>query len=163
MIRYQKFPFWFVQNKLVISMLRNNELNESDNWFGNSKVIDDSGKPLVVYHGTTASFNSFKRIESNINHKFSKNGFFFTKCPEAASDYAMGYAGAEYARPGFPGLFIDTPAKLGTGTANVIPVFLKIEKPLIVSSRGARSPDQWFDRTCCGKPLALAMGFEQHP
>jgi len=29
-------------------------------WFGDSKVVDENGKPLVVYHGTTASFNEFK-------------------------------------------------------------------------------------------------------
>lgn len=29
-------------------------------WFGDSKVVDDAGKPLVVYHGTTAEFSEFK-------------------------------------------------------------------------------------------------------
>lgn len=28
-------------------------------WFGDSKVVDESGNPLVVYHGTGASFESF--------------------------------------------------------------------------------------------------------
>ncbi len=28
-------------------------------WFGNSKVVDDQGRPLVVYHGTSADFNTF--------------------------------------------------------------------------------------------------------
>jgi len=28
-------------------------------WFGDSKVVDDAGKPLVVYHGTRASFSKF--------------------------------------------------------------------------------------------------------
>ena len=30
-------------------------------WFGDSKVVDSAGKPLVVYHGTTADFTSFQR------------------------------------------------------------------------------------------------------
>lgn len=29
------------------------------NWFGNSKVVDEKGAPLVVYHGTNASFSVF--------------------------------------------------------------------------------------------------------
>jgi hypothetical protein len=29
-------------------------------WFGNSKVVDAEGKPLVVYHGTNASFDVFQ-------------------------------------------------------------------------------------------------------
>ena len=28
-------------------------------WFGDSKVVDDQGRPLVVYHGTVADFSSF--------------------------------------------------------------------------------------------------------
>lgn len=28
-------------------------------WFGNSKVVDKEGKPLVVYHGTDKAFNKF--------------------------------------------------------------------------------------------------------
>jgi hypothetical protein len=28
-------------------------------WFGDSKVVDEKGEPLVVYHGTTKSFNTF--------------------------------------------------------------------------------------------------------
>jgi len=37
-------------------------ITDSDNfkkWFGGSKVVDDSGNPLVVYHGTDAEFSKF--------------------------------------------------------------------------------------------------------
>lgn len=30
------------------------------NWFGDSKVVDEQGRPLVVYHGTNADFDVFK-------------------------------------------------------------------------------------------------------
>lgn len=33
-------------------------------WFGDSKVVDSEGKPLVVYHGTTADFAAFDVKES---------------------------------------------------------------------------------------------------
>ncbi len=29
-------------------------------WFGDSKVVDGNGRPLVVYHGTSRSFDAFK-------------------------------------------------------------------------------------------------------
>jgi hypothetical protein len=28
-------------------------------WFGQSQVVDKSGKPLIVYHGTNQSFDKF--------------------------------------------------------------------------------------------------------
>ena len=30
-------------------------------WFGDSKVVDDQGRPLVVYHGTDVTFDEFSR------------------------------------------------------------------------------------------------------
>ncbi len=37
---------------------------EFKSWFGDSKVVDDSGEPLVMYHGTTASgdFEEFRGL-----------------------------------------------------------------------------------------------------
>src|SRR5690606_5138263 len=32
---------------------------EFKRWFGDSKVVDANGKPLVVYHGTKADFSTF--------------------------------------------------------------------------------------------------------
>lgn len=65
------------------------ETPEFKNWFGDSKVVDEQGKPLVVYHGTSkdVDFTSFKG---------NKNGIWFTPDPKIASDYAaqndsMGY------------------------------------------------------------------------
>jgi hypothetical protein len=37
---------------------------EFKRWFGDSKVVDVNGKPLVVYHGTGEKFTSFKRSKS---------------------------------------------------------------------------------------------------
>ena len=45
------------------------------NWFGNSKVIDSEGRPLVVYHQTNNDFNEFKIIK-NTNWG---QGFYFYK------------------------------------------------------------------------------------
>jgi hypothetical protein len=29
-------------------------------WFGNSKIVDENGKPMIVYHGTDNKFDIFK-------------------------------------------------------------------------------------------------------
>jgi len=47
-------------------------------WFGDSKVVDNEGKPLVVYHGTTQEFEAFA------------DGAFFTNDYMNADGYASG-------------------------------------------------------------------------
>ena len=46
-------------------------------WFGDSKVVDEAGKPLVVYHGTDRMIGSF-----------DGQAIYFTDSPEVASGYA---------------------------------------------------------------------------
>lgn len=73
-------------------------------WFGNSKAVDAKGRPLVVYHGTTADFDGF-----------TGNRFYFTAEPEYASKYAGDITGSNV-RPSY--LSIERPldiTDLGTG------------------------------------------------
>jgi N12 class adenine-specific DNA methylase len=61
------------------------------NWFGDSKVVDKDGKPLVVYHGTQTDFTVFRPGATPSN-----DGIFFTKDPDIASAvYANGGAGIQ--------------------------------------------------------------------
>lgn len=76
-------------------------------WFGDSRVVDAEGEPLVVYHGTTADFSAFSREflgEGDGNADFG-DGFYFTDRADAASGYAQGDGG------------------------NVMPVYLNIQNP----------------------------------
>lgn len=73
-------------------------------WFGDSKVVDDDGKPLVVYHGTAADFTSFSDANGPV---------FFTADPALASDYSDAKS-------------------LRKGGANVVPAYLSIKNPMIV-------------------------------
>lgn len=61
-------------------------------WFGNSTIVDDSGKPLVVYHGTKMDFAIFdigKGMSGEISgNPIAKYGFFFTDKPDTANSYA---------------------------------------------------------------------------
>ena len=73
-------------------------------WFGDSKVVDEQGRPLVVYHGSeTANIIEFK----------GKN-FFFSQFSDIAGSYGTSYD-----------------AEKGEGIEpNIYSVYLKIENPL---------------------------------
>ena len=71
-------------------------------WFGDSKVVDKNGQPLVVYHGTDKTFNKIKQ------NKGSQGLFWFTKDKESVK---KGEVGA---------------AKNGV----IMPLFAKIDQPL---------------------------------
>lgn len=89
------------------------------NWFGDSKVLDEKGEPLVVYHGTGANFDEFKR-------KFAKEGrfgkgFYFATDPTQSSNYAFN-------------------SKQKGGAPTVMPVYLKASNILNTPSYDKSKP-----------------------
>ncbi len=79
-------------------------------WFGDSKVVDERGRPLVVYHGTNADFNEFDpEAQGSSGQGSGEPGFFFEASPENAGRYT----------------------RQGDG-ANVIPAYLSLKNPLVV-------------------------------
>jgi len=48
---------------------------EFKEWFGDSKVVDENGQPLVVYHGTDAEFDTFDMSKGRANMDI-KGSFF---------------------------------------------------------------------------------------
>jgi hypothetical protein len=77
-------------------------------WFGNSQVVDDNGNPLVVYHGTDRSFDTFSlnfRNENQGNDQFGP-GYYTTTSATGASGYASGEG------------------------ANVLPLFMSLQNPI---------------------------------
>ena len=58
-------------------------------WFGDSKVVDENGEPLKVFHGTTQEFESFKSNEPN-TYVGTKDidGIYFSGNPNSAAAYA---------------------------------------------------------------------------
>jgi len=62
-------------------------------WFDDSKVVDESGKPLIVYHGTNASpFNTFVG-KWNVRFEEERGTIYFTD----DKDIAGGYGSSIYA------------------------------------------------------------------
>lgn len=66
------------------------------NWFGDwendpqnaSKVVDENGEPLVVYHSSTESFNEFKHgVKDTTGSRDSRNTFFFSSDKNVSSWY----------------------------------------------------------------------------
>jgi hypothetical protein len=92
---------------------------EFKRWFGDSKVVDSDGKPLVVYHGTSKDkdFTSF-----NVGMR----GAWFTSSPEEASMYSKENDSQGYKYEG--GKFIAKNV-----ASRVMPVYLSIQNPYVLT------------------------------
>jgi len=100
---------------------------EFKRWFGDSKVVDDQGRPLVVYHGTRGDISVFDygRVKSRFQ---SSEGLYFTARPLHASVYADGVDNA--ANDFDPTSSFAKPVADG---ANVMPVYVSLQNPKIIS------------------------------
>lgn len=90
-------------------------------WFGDSKVVDRDGRPLVAYHGTGADIGEFDYGFTDQGNDQIGSGFYFSTSPQTASGYATARGRS------------DTP-KPGGENANVMPVYLAIRNPLDAKS-----------------------------
>lgn len=85
-------------------------------WFGDSKVVDAEGRPLVVYHGTSAQFDVFDI--SKLSSRNEGPGFYFTTSEAVASGYvnrsgSEGRLIAAYLRADSPLQYSAKPLKAG--------------------------------------------------
>lgn len=102
------------------------EQSAFNEWFGQSRLVDAGGAPLVLYHGTNKDFTEFDSSAVNSRFPFSF-GFHFTDSRDEASVYADSVTNAAVdfnptARFGIP------PMEGG----NIMPVFLRAENPLVI-------------------------------
>lgn len=88
-------------------------------WFGDSKVVDKQGRPLVVYHGTLDLFNAFSKEKIGARFSSDERGFFFVDKENIAKDYAT--SEFDSARQGY-----------------IMPLYISASNPLIVNSEYAR-------------------------
>ena len=82
-------------------------------WFGDSKVVDDSGKPLVVYHGTNADFDAFDKKQ--LKSKSEIKGFFFAVRKEFAEVYDAKNLIQAHVKISNPATFKDVEKIAGSG------------------------------------------------
>lgn len=85
-------------------------------WFSDSKVVDASGAPLVVYHGTASDFSRFDS---------GRGAMYFTSDPAIASLYA------------FEAEAYDKQGRHIEPSPHVIPVYLSMQNPLVVDEAWA--------------------------
>ena len=136
-----------MQDGLIHSILNNDspvnrkfvdqtETRQFKRWFGDSKVVDEEGKPLVVYHATDADFTVFdrdklgKRTKERDIEDFNRNmedsvgllrsaelGFWFSEKNLAEDEYG-----------GRDVLKLEDGKRIG------MPVYLSIENPNYVDT-----------------------------
>jgi hypothetical protein len=91
-----------------------------DNWFGYSHVVDENGKPMVLYHGTDANFSTFDLSKSGASdHGWYGVGHYLTSNPELGSAYS-----------GYKNTKAISGDEIHPGQ-NVMPVYARLENPYI--------------------------------
>lgn len=118
-----------IANDLLDKIKTSEDLKQ---WASKSKVVDKTGNPLTVYHGTHGSAEGFDRFDPNMANTSSKTGvpdgsIFFSSSPDVASSYTVKYQGdfgADY-----------------KDFANVRPHHIALKKPLVVNAKG----ESWRD------------------
>ncbi len=96
-------------------------------WLGDSKVVDEQGRPLVVYHGTNAEFDTFDITKfGRTDSGLLGVGFYFS------------------------------PVKFEAGTygGNIMPVYLKMKNPLYVSNIDKKTYDLILEKAKNKSPEA---------
>lgn len=97
---------------------------EQKAFFANSKVRNNSGELLVVYHGTGTTIKSFSPEFTGMGNDQYGSGFYFTDNYDTAHGYTQnrlkGNDGTELGKPG------------GEDNPNVIAAYINLENPIIV-------------------------------
>jgi len=123
LVRTPEFKAWFGDwEKLALSKVKDPAMDEVT--LANlskdvSKVVDENGEPLVVYHGTNSEFYHFDKNSESNTYGTSQGfqGFFFTKSKGRSGDYAL------------------SKEELKGGDAIVISAFLSLKNPNIKDAK----------------------------
>jgi hypothetical protein len=99
------------------------ETPEFKRWFGDSKIVDDDGRPMVVYHSTGSDFTSFREGQ-HFGTQRQSNQIITGKTQVTEARQRLG-------------MEPESPTEYRT-----IPVYLKIENPLRVEDFGG-NPEAW--------------------
>lgn len=131
MEEYQKNPYKVEmgelnQNQSGITYNQEGKINIDENfknWFGESKVVDENGQPLVVYHGTGTTIEAFDPSFTGKGNDQLGSGFYFT----TDTDQAKGYETAT--------IPFSSEGKLGgTDNPNTVAAYVAIKKPIVLSA-----------------------------
>lgn len=116
-------------------MIRSSKHSTFNDWFGKSQVVDETGAPQIMYHGTASDFAEFD------TSKLYAEGIHLTANPAEASKYAISRA-------------MD-----GGRGASVRPVYVKAEKikdvPLISTQSIREAAAEGYDAVRSGDHLVV--------
>jgi hypothetical protein len=102
---------------LLSEISQHHETEKFKTWFGRSKIVDDEGKPLVVYHATATDFEAFKA--GGVDPKISGHAIWLTtnKTDQPAKHNIHSRV-----------------TKYREGT-NVLPLYVRMERPLEIDTK----------------------------
>lgn len=117
-------------------------------WFGNSKVIDADGEPLVVYHGTTHNIEEFDPAKANPESDWGAGIYFSNSAEDASENYTseddpdlsnkIEQLAEEInnetigGREDWEQLRAEAKERLLGGAPNVAPVYLSMQNPAVL-------------------------------
>jgi len=87
---YRKPSSTYRQDPDGVAYNQEGKINRDENfkkWFGDSKVVDEKGEPLVVYHGSNAVFDKFDFSFIGEQGSAEGYGFYFTDDKSTAQGY----------------------------------------------------------------------------
>lgn len=137
--------------------IRKTDTPEFKAWFKDSKVVDENGEPLVVYHGTAGNIESFSkdRLGETTGAPSALEGFFFAGSQKTAGYYAESAENSQLGKK----TMAEVSHKFAKGTereaekksaldkfsgSNVVPVYLSIQNPIIHDMKGKMYRDKSF-------------------
>ena len=136
------------------SRIDQTETPEFKNWFKASKAVDETGKPLELYHGSLADFKEFRPADTS---SYYGRGVYLTASPEDASKYAsndvsvnLDYGPKAEKLAGELGISYKEAKEVMEGTGgNVYKVYASLQNPLILENKPIR-----FDESAMRLALA---------
>lgn len=122
------------------SQIDQTETPEFKNWFGASKVVDEAGKPLELYHGSLVDFKEFRPADTS---SYYGRGVYLTASPEDASRYAssdvsvnLDYGPKAERLASELGISYKEAKEAMEGTGgNVYKVYANLQNPLILDAK----------------------------
>ncbi|MFI3244614.1 MAG: hypothetical protein R3Y56_10210, partial [Akkermansia sp.] len=120
-------------------------------WFGDwindpanaSKVVDENGEPLVVYHGTGTKIEEFDPKLTGLGNDQYGSGFYFSSDKQQAEYYTTAT--------------LDDRSKLGgSDNPNVLSVYLNIRNPLMLGADIQHLGEVNVSKANAAKIIALA-------
>jgi hypothetical protein len=114
-------------------------------WFGDSKVVQpDDDLPLVVFHGTSASFKTFDPLAEPVNDQgYLGAGTYFETDFRRASQYALMASDAT-----------------GAGEPRVIAAYLRVERPYLFGPQEKDVRDLEREEVVRWTNLRIEQGFD---